>query len=416
MRASGKGVGRRALARGLVPVLLVLLVLPTAASAAVKEFVNPIPAPLGLAAGPDGALWYTGPQTSFIGRISTTGATKAYPITPSAVAPQQIATGPDGALWYTMLTGVSLGRITTAGVMSAVPLPIGSVPAGVTIGPDNVLWYTNSAGRIGRLADGKPTETRIPSKGAGPTAITTGPDGALWFTQLGNNRIGRVTTGLSFSVFTIPTSDSAPSDIVAGPDGALWFTEQDANKVARITTAGAVTEYALPTPGALPRGIAVGPDNALWVAEYGADQIARVALDGKVTEYPLPDASTPSDVASGPDGGIWFTETGADKIGRLDPSGAPAARGPSVACSTSQPFGPKRLNAACRTYHLSDGKKVKLTLRRGKRVYDTTSDHVSDSGLGVVFHTKSKLAGGEYVIEFRISSKLTLTQAISIAS
>ena len=162
------------------------------------------------------------------------------------------------------------------------------------------------------------------------------------------------------------------------PDGALWFTEQDAGKVGRITTAGAVTEYALPTPGALPRGIAVGPDGALWVAEYGADQIARVALDGKVTEFPLPDGSTPSDVASGPDRGIWFTETGTDKIGRLDPSDAPATRGPSIACSSSQPFGPTRLNVACRTYRIGDGKQITLTLRRGKRIYATTSDHVDD--------------------------------------
>ena len=207
-----------------------------------------------------------------------------------------------------------------------------------------------------------------------------------------------------------------PWDIVSGPDGALWFTEQDGNKLGRITTAGAVTEYALPTPGALPRGLTVGPDGALWVAEYGADQIARVTVEGKVTEFPLPDASTPSDVASGPDRGVWFTETGTDKIGRLDATDTPTARGPGVACSSSQPFGRRRLTLGCRTYRLSQGRRVKLTLRRGKRVYDTATARVDDQGLGAVFRAKRALADGEYVVSFRVSSKLTLTQPVVVGS
>src|SRR5580693_6893092 len=74
--------------------------------------------------------------------------------------------------------------------------------------------------------------------GAGPAGITVGPDGALWFTEVGNNKIGRMTTDGALSEYDVPTANAVPQNIAVSPDGALWFTEQYSNKIGRITTAG----------------------------------------------------------------------------------------------------------------------------------------------------------------------------------
>ena len=70
--------------------------------------------PTEIAAGPDGALWFTSPTTTSIGRITTTGVVTNY--TDAGIScPDGIAAGPDGALWFTNQGNNSIGRITTAG-------------------------------------------------------------------------------------------------------------------------------------------------------------------------------------------------------------------------------------------------------------------------------------------------------------
>jgi streptogramin lyase len=64
-----------------------------------------------------------------------------------------IAAGPDGALWFSELTGGKLGRITTAGVITEYPAPTPNSDAlGIVAGPDGNLWLTEYQGnRIARM-------------------------------------------------------------------------------------------------------------------------------------------------------------------------------------------------------------------------------------------------------------------------
>jgi streptogramin lyase len=117
----------------------------------------------------------------------------------------------------------------------------------------------------------------IPTANNSPQGIAAGPDGVLWFTEEFGNKIGRVTTGGTFTEFPVPTATSFPFGIAAGPDGAMWFTELTGNKIGRITTAGAITQSPIPTSGSCPEGIAAGPDGALWFTEYCANKIGRSA-------------------------------------------------------------------------------------------------------------------------------------------
>ena len=50
-----------------------------------------------------------------------------------------IAAGIDGALWFT--AGASIGRITTAGAITEYPLPDGTVIGGITAGAHGAIWF-----------------------------------------------------------------------------------------------------------------------------------------------------------------------------------------------------------------------------------------------------------------------------------
>jgi virginiamycin B lyase len=94
---------------------------------------------------------------SSIGRITTAGKVTTY-TDPSISRPAWIAAGPDGALWFTNYGNNSIGRITTAGKVTTYTDPSISLPYGIAAGTDGALWFTeffgfggghmNSIGRI----------------------------------------------------------------------------------------------------------------------------------------------------------------------------------------------------------------------------------------------------------------------------
>jgi len=90
----------------------------------ITEFAlpNPNAQPWGITTGPDGALWFTesacirqpGPRCvvgNKIGRITTTGLVTEFEIPSDGSGPHSIAAGPDGALWFTEYYGSRVGRL-----------------------------------------------------------------------------------------------------------------------------------------------------------------------------------------------------------------------------------------------------------------------------------------------------------------
>jgi streptogramin lyase len=212
-----------------------------------------------------------------------------------------ITKGPDGNLWVTEFTSNQIARVTTSGVFTHFSIPTeNGRPLQITQGPagDGALWFTERDGnKIGRIdTDGDITETMqiqdpVLHEGVlsnGPNGITVGPDNNLWFAMWFSNRIGKVTTAGSFTVYDIPLlpseTSSDPNSIIVGPDNNLWFLEPAANKISRITTSGVMTRLDIPTPN-----------------------------------------SGPVDLITGSDGKIWFTELAGNKIGRFNPSLGPTA-------------------------------------------------------------------------------------------
>lgn len=317
--------------------LCALASLPAISVAAptITEFSSGITAssePRGIAAGPDGALWFT--ENALIGRIAkitTAGTVTEFSagLTPNG-GPWGIARGSDGNLWFTenSLLG-SIRRATTLGAVTG--FTSGLTPSGqlqgIAEGPDGNLWATWSAnpGRIVRITpSGTITEfTAGLLNNNTPSGITAGPDGNVWFTESGNPaRIGRITPAGVITEFggdATLTATSAPQDIVTGPDGNLWFTMADG--IGRITPAGVITEFtASVTPGSRPWGIAAGPDGALWFTEAtNPGRIGHITTDGVVTEFTsgLSTNAAPLGITAGPDGAMWFTERLGNRIGRI---------------------------------------------------------------------------------------------------
>jgi streptogramin lyase len=349
----GKHTPRHRIARLALTLLIALSVAPLAAGlrapaavgAATVIDVYPIPtaggSPYSIAAGSDGALWFTEFNGNKIGRITTEGViTNEYPVPTAGSVPYGITTGPDGNVWFVQQLGNKVGRVTPSGAITEFPIPtFDSAPLGITSGPDGALWFTegrNTSNKIGRMTTaGVVTgEYPLPTAGAQPANITAGPDGNLWFTEQVASKIGRITPGGTITEFPTPTPNAIPTGIAAGPDGNLWFTLPGVNKIGRITPAGVITEFAIPTAGSTPIGISAGPDGALWFTERESGKIGRITTTGVVTEHTIPGAGRkPVHITHGPDGNLWFTlqDGGGNAIGRVRPNA------PTPATITTQP-------------------------------------------------------------------------------
>ncbi|MSW95399.1 MAG: virginiamycin B lyase, partial [Actinobacteria bacterium] len=74
---------------------------------------------LGLAAGPDGNMWFTVHNGGRVGRITPLGVVTEFSAGITADSrPWGIAAGADGNLWFTEAFGGRVGRITPLGVVT----------------------------------------------------------------------------------------------------------------------------------------------------------------------------------------------------------------------------------------------------------------------------------------------------------
>ena len=300
-------------------------------------------APVGIALGPDGAMWFAENSGFSVGRVDASGQVTEYAVPPDATglhgSLNSITAGPDGAMWFTdkLLASPRIGRIApSTGAVTMYPLPATSAfsaaqPLQIVAGPDGALWFTTFNGSsVGRVdIAGNFTAYPLP-KGGSVGGIATGPDGALWFTQVSPDAVGRLdphTGAITLHPVHSPLGTAAPIGIVTGPDGALWFTNSGTSAIGRLDPAsGRITTIRTRTPAAVPVGIAIGPDGAVWFTEAAAGNLGRVnPASHKITEYPLNSAlAAPMRLAAGADHQLWVTQTGVDSIARVDPAHPPA--------------------------------------------------------------------------------------------
>jgi len=336
--------------------------LQVAGGLAINEFplpttpiTNPPNGPEGIAAGPDGDLWFNISFSGQIGRATPAGAVTVFNLPNVNAGPIDIARGPDSNLWFAEYGNGNdvfdqfLGRIspTAPYTITQYPAPLlGAENAvttsiylqlwGVAAGPDGNVWFTeynnHAIGRMktdgtGGVAFSTPlgltNPTDSPSfQGSYPSEITVGPDGNLWYADEGGDRIGmvpiNVTNSSQIQEFVL-NSGAGPCGITAGPDGNVWFAEQDGDYIGKISlqpaTYGSITYYATPMADTNEMTSALG---VLWVTEAVPNRIAKVTVDGSFTEYNIPTAGAdPYGIHLGPDGNVWFTENFGNRIGQI---------------------------------------------------------------------------------------------------
>jgi virginiamycin B lyase len=292
--------------------------------------------PHGIAAGPDGALWFTEFDGNRIGRIATDGAIREFALPAPARGPAEIALGPDGALWFTEFFGNRIGRLTPSGALQEFPVPTrGSQPVGIAAGRDRAVWFSEFRGNaVGRVDPrGAIAEFRLGASARHPQGLSVAPDGAVWFTEAnGDKQIGRMRSDGTVTEFRTRANHFA-NRIALGPDGTAWFTVTAFGAIGSVSPNGTVATA--PGNWTMPEAIAVGPDRAVWfTAGIGSDAVVvRFAPTGGATSFPYPAGPSVTHlpfehglavepdwsgaIARGSDGAFWFTEPDNDAIGRI---------------------------------------------------------------------------------------------------
>lgn len=235
-----------------------------------------------LTLGSSGHIWFTETNVDLIGRIAPSGKVVHYPVPSGFVAVLGIAAAPDGNIWFTESNEASQIGILFPPLGYIEEIALGGVvfPAYVAAGPDGNMWFTgelnNKIGRI-TIRDREVTYFDVPTENSLPWNIAAGPDGNLWFTSLGGHKIGRITPSGEITEFPIPDGFGSVPGIAPGFDGNMWFVQSDAKLLGAVTTDGEFLP-SIPT-GSSPTEVVAGPDGAMWFTErFRSNAIATVDI------------------------------------------------------------------------------------------------------------------------------------------
>ena len=101
-------------------------------------------------------VWRKQPPGNAIGRITTAGiVTGQYGLATAASEPMGVAEGPDGAIWFAENGNNAIGRIdpTTHAIVEFSLPHTSSGPWGIVLAPDGALWFTECTPSTGNRSD-----------------------------------------------------------------------------------------------------------------------------------------------------------------------------------------------------------------------------------------------------------------------
>src|SRR5438105_13102865 len=183
------------LAAGLGIAILTAAALLLVRAGSEEKFVEyrmdePQDAPIAIAAGTDGSIWFTIDHANAIGRLRN-GRIERLPTSGRNIEPIGLAIADDGSAWYTDLAARAIARISSGGEIARIVLDTPITRLGrLVIAPDGAAWFADPTGYgLTKLKDGVFTRYRIESARGGAYGVEVTADGALWATLHNGNQL-----------------------------------------------------------------------------------------------------------------------------------------------------------------------------------------------------------------------------------
>jgi len=305
------GIGARAVVLGVTVLtggaLLLVRAIPE------EKFVEyrmdqPQDAPIAIAAGNDGSIWFTIDHADAIGRVRN-GHVERLPTSSRNIEPLGLAVAADGSAWYTDLAARAIARISSVGEIARFVLDTPIARLGrLAIAPDGAAWFADPTGyAMTRLKDGVFTRYQIESGRGGPYGVAVTADGAIWATLQNGNQLLRVAADGTGKTFDLPRGGAVPTDVAVGSDGSLWFLQFRANRIGRFKD-GQFSDVDVGQENAGLSGIAVAPNDDVWFGMLRRASLGRLR-NGRIAVFALPrDNARPFSVAVDRDGNVWYAD------------------------------------------------------------------------------------------------------------
>ncbi len=107
---------------------------------------EPQDAPIAIAAGTDGSIWFTIDHADAVGRLRN-GRVERLPTSSRNIEPLGLAVAADGSAWYTDLGARAIARIDSVGEIARFVLDTPIARLGrLAIAPDGAAWFADPTG------------------------------------------------------------------------------------------------------------------------------------------------------------------------------------------------------------------------------------------------------------------------------
>jgi virginiamycin B lyase len=264
--------------------------------------------PTAIAAGADGAVWFTIDRSDVIGRAHN-GTIDRIPTSGRNIEPLGVGVSSDGSAWYTDAVAGGVAHITPTGKVSRLELDTPIVRLGrLAVGSDGSVWFAESTSfSITQIKDGRIIRHEVESPRGGPFGVAVAPSGVVWATLQAADQLLRINTDGRIDTFDVPHRGAVPTDIAIGPDGSAWFVEVRGNRIGALRD-GKFSEFEVGVANAGRSGIAVAGDRSVWFGMLREAALGRLR-NGKVAIFHLPRKDArPFSVTVDPANNVWYAD------------------------------------------------------------------------------------------------------------
>jgi len=187
-----------------------------------------------------GVLWFTG-QSGIYGRLDPKVGKVEVFNAPKGPGPYGIAATPDGTVYYASLAGSYIARldpVTGAATVIEPPTPKQGARRVWADSKGNVWVSEWNVGQLGRYDPATNTwkEWKLPGKNPGAYAVYVDDRDKVWLSDFGANALVRFDPAKeAFEVFPLPSSGANVRQLLGRP-GEVWGAESGTDKLVVIRT------------------------------------------------------------------------------------------------------------------------------------------------------------------------------------